>query len=179
MPKDAPPNGDAPTGDDTIAEVPVGPRRRVSEMQAKLHRWAVADPGRRFDDLFNLVHDPATLIVAWDWTGCDIGSRTSGCCGWSRRSSRPRPYRYVRNPMYLAGLGVVLGQGLLLGRIVLFLYAAGLFLAFLALVHGYEEPLMKRRYGTAYDDYQRAVPAWWPRLTPWTPARQSPEDVDP
>jgi len=33
-------------------------------MQAKLHRWAVADPGRRFDDLFNLVHDPATLIVA-------------------------------------------------------------------------------------------------------------------
>jgi protein-S-isoprenylcysteine O-methyltransferase Ste14 len=81
--------------------------------------------------------------------------------------------------MYLAGLGVVLGQGLLLGRIVLFLYAAGLFLAFLALVHGYEEPLMKRRYGTAYDDYQRAVPAWWPRLTPWTPAGQSPEDVDP
>ena len=35
---------------------------RVSEMQAKLHRWAVADPGRRFDDLFNFVHDPATLI---------------------------------------------------------------------------------------------------------------------
>ena len=91
------------------------------------------------------------------------------------------PYRYVRNPMYLAGLGVVLGQGLLLGRIVLFLYAAGLFLAFLALVHGYEEPLMKRWYGTAYDDYQRAVPAWWPRLTPWTPGTEQspPEDVDP
>jgi RNA-directed DNA polymerase len=30
-------------------------------MQAKLHRWAAADPGRRFDDLFNLVHDPAML----------------------------------------------------------------------------------------------------------------------
>ena len=44
----------------------VGPRRRVSEMQAKLHRWAAADPGRRFDDLFNFVHDPATLIVAFD-----------------------------------------------------------------------------------------------------------------
>ena len=57
MPKDAPPNGDAPT------EVPVGPRRRVSEMQAKLHRWAAADPGRRLDDLFNLVHDPATLAT--------------------------------------------------------------------------------------------------------------------
>jgi RNA-directed DNA polymerase len=34
-------------------------------MQAKLHRWAAADPGRRFDDLFNFVHDPATLMVAF------------------------------------------------------------------------------------------------------------------
>jgi RNA-directed DNA polymerase len=34
-------------------------------MQAKLHRWAVADPGRRFDDLFNFVYDPATLYVAY------------------------------------------------------------------------------------------------------------------
>ena len=64
MPKDAPPNGDAPTGDDPSGEDWVGPRRRVSEMQAKLHRWAATDHGRRFDDLFNLVHDPATLIVA-------------------------------------------------------------------------------------------------------------------
>jgi RNA-directed DNA polymerase len=37
---------------------------RVLAMQTKLHRWAAADSGRRFDDLFNLVHDPATLIVA-------------------------------------------------------------------------------------------------------------------
>ena len=34
-------------------------------MQAKLHRWAEADPGRRFDDLFNFVCDPATLLVAF------------------------------------------------------------------------------------------------------------------
>jgi RNA-directed DNA polymerase len=47
MPKDAPPNGDA-----SQVEAPMGPGRRVSEMQAKLHRWAAADPGRRFDDLF-------------------------------------------------------------------------------------------------------------------------------
>jgi hypothetical protein len=60
MLQDAPPNGGAP-----LARV-VGPYQRVSEMQAKLHRWAAADPGRRFDDLFNFVHDPATLIVAFD-----------------------------------------------------------------------------------------------------------------
>ena len=34
-------------------------------MQSKLHRWAAADPGFRFGDLFHLVHDPATLMVAW------------------------------------------------------------------------------------------------------------------
>jgi len=77
MPKDAPPNGDAPT-DDNTGDVPVGPRRRVSEMQAKLHRWAVADPGRRFDDLFNLVHDPATLMMAWDRVATNRGAKTAG-----------------------------------------------------------------------------------------------------
>jgi RNA-directed DNA polymerase len=76
MPKDAPPNGGA-----SLIEVPVGSHRRVSEMQAKLHRWAAADPGRRFDDLFNFVHDPATLIVAFDRVAGNTGSRTPGVDG--------------------------------------------------------------------------------------------------
>ena len=38
---------------------------RVLAMQTKLHRWAAADPGRRFDDLHNLVYDPAFLVAAW------------------------------------------------------------------------------------------------------------------
>ncbi|WP_323182226.1 reverse transcriptase domain-containing protein [Kitasatospora purpeofusca] len=46
-------------------------------MQAKLHRWAVADPGRRFDDLFNFVHDSATLIVAFDRVAGNQGARTA------------------------------------------------------------------------------------------------------
>jgi len=84
MPKDAPPNGDALPDDDIAGDdMPVGPRRRVSEMQAKLHRWAVADPGRRFDDLFNLVHDPATLIVAWDRVANNRGAKTAGSDGWT------------------------------------------------------------------------------------------------
>jgi RNA-directed DNA polymerase len=75
MPQDAPPNGDA--GD----EVPVGPWPRVAEMQAKLHRWAAADPGRRFDDLFNFVHHPATLIVAFDRVAGNQGANTPGVDG--------------------------------------------------------------------------------------------------
>jgi RNA-directed DNA polymerase len=84
MPKGASPNGDAPGGDaDPADEAGVGLRRRVSEMQAKLHRWAAADPGRRFDDLFNLVHDPATLIVAWDRVATNRGANTAGSDGWT------------------------------------------------------------------------------------------------
>jgi hypothetical protein len=50
-------------------------------MQAKLHRWAAADPGRRFDDLFNLVHDPATLIVAFARVAGNKGANTPGVDG--------------------------------------------------------------------------------------------------
>jgi RNA-directed DNA polymerase len=76
MPKDAPPNGGA-----LLEDGPIGPRRRVSEMQAKLHRWAAADSDRRFDDLFNFVHDPATLIVAFERVAGNTGSRTPGVDG--------------------------------------------------------------------------------------------------
>ncbi len=75
MPQDATPNGDAEVC------VPVGPGTKVAGMQAKLHRWAVADPGRRFDDLFNLVHDPATLMVAWFRVAGNTGARTAGVDG--------------------------------------------------------------------------------------------------
>jgi hypothetical protein len=72
MPQDALPNGSAPD------LAPVGSWSRVAGMQAKLHRWAAADPGRRFDDLFNFVHDPATLIVAFAWVAGNQGANTSG-----------------------------------------------------------------------------------------------------
>ena len=61
--------------------VPQGPRSRVSGMQAKLHRWTAADSGRRFDDLFNFVHDPATLIVAFDRVAGNTGANTPGVDG--------------------------------------------------------------------------------------------------
>ena len=59
----------------------VNPFARVSGIQAKLHRWAAADPDRRFDDLFNLVHDPATLIVAFDRVAGNRGARSAGVDG--------------------------------------------------------------------------------------------------
>src|SRR6201998_406686 len=75
MPKDASPNGDAPEW------WPGGSWTRVSAMQGKLHRWGVADPGRRFDDLFNFVFDPATLLVAFDRVATNRGANTPGVDG--------------------------------------------------------------------------------------------------
>lgn len=54
---------------------------RVLEIQTKLHRWAGDDEGRRFDDLFNLVCDPAFLVVAWDRVKGNKGARTAGVDG--------------------------------------------------------------------------------------------------
>ncbi len=50
----------------------------VRRMQTKLHRWAVDDPGRRFGDLFNLVYDPAFLVVAWERVSTNKGAKTAG-----------------------------------------------------------------------------------------------------
>ncbi|MEU2517023.1 hypothetical protein [Streptomyces syringium] len=59
--------------------------RRVLEIQTKLHRWATDDPDRRFDDLFNLVADPAFLLVAWDRVRGNKGARTAGVDGKTAR----------------------------------------------------------------------------------------------
>jgi protein-S-isoprenylcysteine O-methyltransferase Ste14 len=78
-------------------------------------------------------------------------------------------YRYVRNPMYMAVLTIILGQALLLGRAVLVPYAAAVAVAFIAFVHWYEEPTLRRRFGAGYEEYRRSVPGWWPRRNPWRP----------
>src|SRR5918995_4618123 len=78
-------------------------------------------------------------------------------------------YRYVRNPMYVAVLAAIVGQALLLGRLELLLYASVVWTAVAAFVRFYEEPTLACRFGTDYEAYRRAVPAWWPRLRPWKP----------
>ncbi|HHV20905.1 MAG TPA: group II intron reverse transcriptase/maturase [Propionibacterium sp.] len=50
----------------------------VRRMQTKLHGWAAADRGRRFDDLYNLVCDPAFLTIAWERVASNKGARTPG-----------------------------------------------------------------------------------------------------
>jgi RNA-directed DNA polymerase len=60
--------------------------RKVQGMQVKLHRWARESPDRQFDDLFNLVVDPAFLLVAWDRVRSNKGARTAGVDGCTAMS---------------------------------------------------------------------------------------------
>jgi protein-S-isoprenylcysteine O-methyltransferase Ste14 len=78
-------------------------------------------------------------------------------------------YRFVRNPMYVAVVAAVVGQALLLGRLVLLAYAVVVWVVVALFVRGYEEPTLHRQFGAGYDAYRRAVPAWLPRLRPWRP----------
>jgi RNA-directed DNA polymerase len=54
---------------------------RVLEIQTKLHQWSIDDPNRRFDDLDNLICDPAFLAVAWKRVKGNRGARTAGVDG--------------------------------------------------------------------------------------------------
>src|SRR6266571_7003294 len=81
-------------------------------------------------------------------------------------------YRYVRNPIYVALVAVILGQAALFGDQRLLLYGVLVWLAFHAFVVGYEEPALVHRFGTEYEDFRANVPRWIPRLTPWRAARR-------
>jgi protein-S-isoprenylcysteine O-methyltransferase Ste14 len=79
-------------------------------------------------------------------------------------------YRYVRNPMYVAVVAVILGQAFLFGDWRLVTYGALMWLAFHAFVLAYEEPVLAQSFGTSYEDFRANVPRWIPRLSPWRPA---------
>jgi protein-S-isoprenylcysteine O-methyltransferase Ste14 len=77
-------------------------------------------------------------------------------------------YRYVRNPMYVAILSVVLGQALWWGSAWLLLYGVLAWVVPATFVRFYEEPTLRRQFGDEYTAYREAVPAWIPRLRPWS-----------
>lgn len=73
-------------------------------------------------------------------------------------------YRRSRNPMYVGVVLMVVGEATALGSRGLGIYAACLWTAFHLRVVLYEEPVLKRMFGTAFDDYRAAVPRWLVRL---------------
>ena len=76
-------------------------------------------------------------------------------------------YRYVRNPMYVGVVMVVLGQGLVIGSLAVLAYAAALLMTFHVFVMAYEEPKLRQTFGAEYERYCRNVSRWIPRSRPW------------
>jgi protein-S-isoprenylcysteine O-methyltransferase Ste14 len=76
-------------------------------------------------------------------------------------------YRYVRNPMYVAVVSVILGQGLLLGNLHLVAYATLVWLTMHLFVVTYEEPTLQESFGAEYKSFCAHVPRWIPRFTAW------------
>lgn len=73
-------------------------------------------------------------------------------------------YRYVRNPMYVGVLAIIIGHFLWFGYWNLLIYAIVVFIGFHTFVTVYEEPTLKRNFGAAYEDYLKKVPRWIPRF---------------
>jgi len=75
-------------------------------------------------------------------------------------------YRYVRNPIYIAVVAVILGQAVLFADWHLLGYGALIWLFFHVFVVAYEEPTLRQSFGAEYESYCANVPRWLPRLTP-------------
>jgi len=72
-------------------------------------------------------------------------------------------YRYVRNPMYVGVVFVLLGESAVFGSTSLLLYTAVFFLLANLFVVVYEEPSLRARFGESYEQYRRSVGRWIPR----------------
>ncbi len=73
-------------------------------------------------------------------------------------------YRYVRNPMYVGILVILIGHFLWFGFWFLLAYTALAFLATHLFVTLYEEPTLKRKFSDSYENYLKNVPRWIPRF---------------
>jgi protein-S-isoprenylcysteine O-methyltransferase Ste14 len=76
-------------------------------------------------------------------------------------------YRYVRNPMYVSVLAIVVGQGLLFGRSSVLEWGLVCWVLAHLFVVFYEEPHLRRTFGSEYETYRAAVHRWIPRLRPY------------
>jgi protein-S-isoprenylcysteine O-methyltransferase Ste14 len=76
-------------------------------------------------------------------------------------------YQYVRNPIYVAVVSLILGQGLFFASVRVLEYGIAVWVGFYLAVLIYEEPTLRQSYGPEYEDFCANVPRWIPHLRPW------------
>jgi len=105
------------------------------------------------------------LVVAW----C-VGVFVARGKGTPAPFDAPRvfvasgPYRYVRNPMYIGAMMIILGAGLLLMSLSIVILTGLFWLCAHLFVWLYEEPVLTKRFGEDYCRYEATVRRWVPRF---------------
>jgi len=74
------------------------------------------------------------------------------------------PYRWVRNPIYLGMLGLLVATGLALTRLSIAIVATLVFFAGTVIRIRSEERLLRQAFGAAFEGYARKVPALIPGI---------------
>ena len=150
----------------------VAPGTVVGVVPWLLTRWRLQQPWRNW---------AAARVIGAALIGAGLTPLVSAFVEFVKAGGTPVPLapterlvvtgfnRYVRNPMYVGLLIILLGQTLLFGQPRLLLYTFTVWLAPAAFVRWYEEPTLARKFGADYEAYRRAVPAWVPHLRPWPP----------
>jgi protein-S-isoprenylcysteine O-methyltransferase Ste14 len=148
----------------TLAFVLVVPTTVVGYVPYALTGWVMRPPffpGARIVGAVLLLA-ALQLFVGFNLRFVREGEGTPAPIAPTRRLVVGGPFRYVRNPGYVAVVALVAAQGLFLGSLRVLAYAIALAVAFHLFVLFYEEPTLRRVYGTQYDDYCRQVPRWLP-----------------
>lgn len=125
-----------------------------------------------------LKHNATKVPLVFEWIGAGLfvcGVAIYFWCAWdfvSKGLGTPLPadaprvlvvnglYRFTRNPMYVGVLAVIFGQALYYGSGSVAIYGCIVFAAFHVFVRFYEEPTLRRLFGSQYEEYCRQVPRW-------------------
>jgi len=134
-----------------------------------LHRWdpylGVSLPARsRTPGLIFLISGGLLVLACGGILGTRGILETRGDRFFPKEFVAFGPFRYLRNPMSLGAVILMLGLGLYESSVLILLLACALFLFFHVIVVYVEEPGLERRFGDSYRDYKRSVNRWWPKL---------------
>lgn len=108
-------------------------------------------------------------VLLYCWCAWDFVSRGEGTpapMDAPKKLVVSGPYRYVRNPMYVAVLCLIAAQVAEHLLKPLLIYFLAIFAAFHLFVLGYEEPHLRKVFGVPYEEYCQRVDRWLPRLRP-------------
>jgi protein-S-isoprenylcysteine O-methyltransferase Ste14 len=102
----------------------------------------------------------AVLFIHCIWLFAVVGRGTLSPLDPPKRFVVRGLYRYVRNPMYVVAMVMLLGEALFFQSTAILKYAIGWFALIHLVVVLIEEPTLKEQFGESYDRYCRKVHRW-------------------